>query len=385
MENKDKKRSFFTVISTIQCILYTIIAVLFILYFWTKITDVFDSSILFVAATGLAYILSHVIHTFVHEAGHLLFGLLTGYRFVSFKAFNVIFVKSNGKIRRKRAIVIPGIVGQCLMAPPDIKNGKMPFFLYNLGGSLLNLIVGGVFLVLYYVLSDMYVISAFMITFAIIGFLMAILNIVPMSTGSIDNDGLNTVRVVKNKNLLRILWIQLKVAEQGASGVRLRDLPEEWFFIPSLEDMEGGLSSAVGILSYTRLLELGKLDEATKAIGSMLAPELGICGLHRALLIQDRIYAELMGNKDKKLINNLLASKEIALLDRIKNDISPFRVKYAMALLYENNADKANWIEKEFNNVALTFPYPADIEQERDLMAMAKSRYETELKEKINE
>ena len=42
------------------------------------------------------------LQTVIHELGHLLFGLATGYKFSSFRIGGVIFVKDNGKLRVKR-------------------------------------------------------------------------------------------------------------------------------------------------------------------------------------------------------------------------------------------------------------------------------------------
>ena len=71
-----------------------------------------------------------------HELGHLIAGLLTGYRFVSFRIFSFMLVRSEGKWKIRR-MSVPGTGGQCLMAPPRKKNGYYPFALYNLGGILL--------------------------------------------------------------------------------------------------------------------------------------------------------------------------------------------------------------------------------------------------------
>ena len=38
----------------------------------------------------------------IHEAGHLVFGLATGYRFSSFRVFNLILLKEEGKLRFKK-------------------------------------------------------------------------------------------------------------------------------------------------------------------------------------------------------------------------------------------------------------------------------------------
>ena len=80
----------------------------------------------------------------IHEAGHLIFGLMSGYRFCSFRVFSFIWMKENGKIKLKRLSLV-GTAGQCLMAPPDLVNGKIPIVLYHLGGVTMNLISAVIF------------------------------------------------------------------------------------------------------------------------------------------------------------------------------------------------------------------------------------------------
>ena len=85
----------------------------------------------------------------VHEAGHLVFGLLTGYRFSLFRIGSLTFLRDpvSGKIRVKR-MQLAGTGGQCLLVPPQPVDGKIPFALYHLGGSLMNLIASAIFFAL---------------------------------------------------------------------------------------------------------------------------------------------------------------------------------------------------------------------------------------------
>ena len=66
-----------------------------------------------------------LIQLIIHEAGHLIFGLMTGYRFSSFRIANLMWVKLDGRIQCRK-LHIAGTCGQCLMIPPDLKDGKMP-------------------------------------------------------------------------------------------------------------------------------------------------------------------------------------------------------------------------------------------------------------------
>ena len=78
------------------------------------------------------------VHIIIHELGHLVFGLLTGYQFASFRIGSLMFVKKQEKIKVKKFSLM-GTGGQCLMMPPKMENGSMPYRLYNLGGVIFNL------------------------------------------------------------------------------------------------------------------------------------------------------------------------------------------------------------------------------------------------------
>ena len=73
----------------------------------------------------LLLVLAYVLQVVVHEGGHLVCGLLTGYRALSFRIGRVLLVKLDGRWRL-RAYHIPGTGGQCLMAPPAQENPPLP-------------------------------------------------------------------------------------------------------------------------------------------------------------------------------------------------------------------------------------------------------------------
>lgn len=114
-----------------------------------KLRSVEFSEACMAAGVGiLAFIVSLLIIIPVHEFGHLICGLLSGYKFVSFRIFNLTFVNIDGKIRVKHYSVA-GTGGQCLLSPPDFPLDKIPTTLYNFGGVLANIILGLVMLPLY--------------------------------------------------------------------------------------------------------------------------------------------------------------------------------------------------------------------------------------------
>ena len=72
-----------------------------------------------------AFVLTFFLNVALHEAGHLICGLRSGYRFVSYRLGSLMWMRENGRIVLKR-FSLAGTGGQCLMAPPDLKDGKMP-------------------------------------------------------------------------------------------------------------------------------------------------------------------------------------------------------------------------------------------------------------------
>ena len=73
----------------------------------------------------IAFIVSIAVLVIIHEAGHLVCGLLSGYRFVSFRIFNFTIIKIDGKLR-VRKYSIAGTGGQCLLTPPSLPLEKIP-------------------------------------------------------------------------------------------------------------------------------------------------------------------------------------------------------------------------------------------------------------------
>ena len=123
-----------------------------------------------------------LLHMIIHEIGHLICGLISGYKFSSFRIMNFILIQKNGKLKIKR-LTIAGTGGQCLMAPPDMKDEKIPILLYNLGGPIFNLIAGIIFLLIFFILMPYPLVGASVFVFSLVGIIFAVLNGIPMPMG----------------------------------------------------------------------------------------------------------------------------------------------------------------------------------------------------------
>lgn len=318
----------------------------------------------------LGLIVAIYLQTVIHEAGHLVFGLLTGYQFSSFRVASFMWVKERGKIRFRR-LTIAGTGGQCLMVPPDLVDGKMPVVWYNLGGSLMNLIAAAVCLGLWALLRGTMV-GVFLLIMAIVGTAFALMNGIPMRMGTVDNDGYNALSLGRNPAAMRALWVQLKCNEQLARGVRLKDMPEEWFILPADEDLGNSLVAAISVFACNRLMDAHRFEEADALMERYLNMDTGIVGLHKSLLICDRIYCELIGENRTDKLDSLLTKEQKKFMKAMKKFPSVVRTQYVYTLIGEKESAKVEQIKKQFEQVAKTYPYPSDVQAEREFMAIAE-------------
>ena len=302
----------------------------------------------------------------IHEAGHLVCGLASGYRFSSFRIMNLMWVKENEKIKFKRFSLV-GTGGQCLMAPPDLINGKIPVVLYNLGGPLMNIITALIFLCIYFLAPDGSRLSVIMLISFIVSAGIGIINGVPMKMGVINNDGYNAYALTQNREALQAFWLQMKVNEQTTKGIRLKDMPTEWFFVPSDEKMRNSMIAVTGVLACNHFMDEQNFEEADKIMRHLLEIESGIVGIHRQLLICDRMYCELIAGRKEKA-EEMLTKEQKSFMKSMKKYPSVLRTEYTYALLGENDISKAETIKTAFEKCAKTYPYPSEIDAERELL-----------------
>ena len=308
----------------------------------------------------------------IHEAGHLVFGLISGYRFSSFRIGSFMWLKENDKIVCKK-LSLAGTGGQCLMVPPQMQDGKIPVILYNLGGCIMNLVAGAVFLIIYLLIPNGTMISLFCLMMVLIGVAIALMNGIPLRLGTVDNDGYNALSLGKNPDAMGAFWLQLKANEQIAKGIRLKDMPDEWFAVPDDEAMQNSMVATQGVLAANRLMDQQRFSEADRLIAHLLEIDSGIVGLHRSLMICDRMYCELIRDNRKEILAEMHTKEQIQFMKAMKQFPSVVRTEYAYALLALKDTAKANAALNLFEKAAKTYPYPSDVQAERELMEIADS------------
>ena len=172
----------------------------------------------------IAGVVVFILQVIIHEAGHLVFGLLSGYKFISFRVFDFKIIKDgNGKLKI-RFERLAGTGGQCLMRAPEYVEGKFKYKLYLLGGVTFNIVFSVVF---WLILPNYYT-----LLFALIGFALAFLNLIPMGF----NDGMTFYHASKDETTRFVLYLQLEYVYYQSIGKNLLiEKPEVVEKINSLE------------------------------------------------------------------------------------------------------------------------------------------------------
>lgn len=331
----------------------------------------FSTSFLEIMLTLVSFYLAAFLQIIIHEGGHLIAGLMSGYKFLSFRIGSFMIIKNNDHFEFK-SFSLAGTGGQCLMSPPDMKDGKFPNKFYNLGGVIANFLSVPVALIFSYISGDNTILSEFFFLLALGGLFYAIVNGLPIKSNTINTDGYNALELNKDKEALFSLWVQLKMNEQIIKGVSLKDMPSEWFKLPPKEKMNNSLISCRAVFYENRLMEEHKFKDALKVIDDLLDND-NIVGVYRELLKCDKIYIELVEN-DVVSVDKLYDANLQTFMKSMKNFPTVIRTEYTYNLLYKKDVDMANKIMEKFEKCSKRYPYPTDIESERELMDIATKK-----------
>jgi len=312
-----------------------------------------------------------LVQIVVHELGHLVFGLLTGYGFSSFRIGSLILIKKPDGLKLRR-VSLAGTGGQCLMAPPEMKDGKMPYVLYNLGGVLMNLFFSALLFGVSLLIASQSAWRTLFQMFAAIGVILAIPNGLPLN-GDVANDGMNAVSLGKNPEALTAFRTQLLINEQVVQGKRLSDMPEEWFAMPSEEGMKNVLVVAIAVFRANRIMDEHRFEDAKAYIRQLLNdPGVNLEGIYRKLLNCDLIYCELVDDDPDDALP--LMDKEMrAFCKSMKTSPTILRTEYVLALLGEKDAQKVQKLLEIFRKRAKRYPYEGEIQAELELIGIAES------------
>ena len=318
-------------------------------------------------------ILLSYISIIVHEAGHLVFGLMSGYGFSSFRIGSMMWVKQDGKIRLRR-LSLAGTGGQCLMVPKGEAESKAQLIMFNLGGVIANVVLAALFALLYYLSLRVILLALIFLFGAIVSFFIAITNGIPIDVGGIANDGMNALHLSKNPDAATAFRNQLLMNAAQTNGASLEQMPDEWFKLPDGTDMQNVHCASIAVFRANRCFATQDTITAENEIIRVLHSGYNVIGLHRGLLTLDLIYCRLVNNSDAD-ISSLFTPELKKIMRAMKTFPAVIRTEYAIALLVENDENKATKILREFDKNTKNYPYQQDAILERSLILKVSEIY----------
>ena len=329
--------------------------------------------VLGMAGGMIVILIAYFIQAVIHEAGHLVFGLFTGYKFISFRIGSVMFIKENGKLRIKLYNVV-GTGGQCLMMPPTW-NEKIPYRLYNFGGCITNVVSAFAFLAVFLMAEKGSFISLFSGMLCAVGFGNALINGIPLQINGISNDGRNALLLGKDEVSLRAFWLQLYVNGLMAEGERMRNLPEQWFFLPEGEQLSDPIICTVGVMRYNYYYDCHDFENAEETAEYMLKAK-GLLGLHKNELLCELLFLKIFRGAGEEEIKEIYTHALDKYIKATANYVSRRRLAYAYQLLFRKNITMAQKCLELFERTVKTYPYSAEIENEKEVIELIKSKAE---------
>ncbi len=314
-----------------------------------------------IACSFISLFVAAILQFALHETGHLLFGLASGYSFSSIRLGKYALVKDCNGFHIKK-FHIQGTGGQCLMTlPPDTDPERVPYFWYNAGGVLVNLLLVAISFVVLRSLDLGIVGENFFFMLAFTGAFVALLNGIPLSFNGLSNDGRNILLIWRDKRSRRFFLRMLQLAGGLAQGKRLKDLPREWFEdIPV--DTPKDYFLLTNRINYAALLEdQGHFDEARQVYEEIAAFGKDVPGLIKLETGADHILMELLTTARPDVVDQLY-DKTLQAYIQSSYKYSPVKIAtlYAIALLHEGDTNRARQLLHEMETHRNDFLMPGE-------------------------
>lgn len=280
----------------------------------------------------IVYIFFLILAIPLHEAGHLVFGLLSGYRFLSYRVFSFLWYKDGDKVSfqiSKSSLA----VGQCLLTPPE-NESDFKFILYNLGGGLANLLVAGVSLAIFLLADPGKVLLNVLVSILVANGVMGLMNLLPMKL-SVPNDGMNVWAATRSKAATHGLYLMFRLNSDTMGGKRYSDYEESFFATDDKPDGSNYMAAYPLMCKAAWLYDIGKYKDSMDVYDDLDVEKLQ--PYYRKSVYADYVYYYSAHEKDEQKAREYFEKKGMAQL--IHSDMLPF-LRIRAAYEYFINDDR---------------------------------------------
>ena len=209
----------------------------------------------------ITVLIAVILQIIIHEGGHLVTGLLTGYKFVSFRFLNWTLIRKDGRLQWRK-FDLAGTGGQCLLAPPDKPVEDIDTRWYNAGGVLANVITAVLAIVLIWACELPTWLDILLAMMALIGIAFALMNGIPLKIGGVANDGSNLFQLEKDLPGKQCFCNVLELNARNQEGEPYKEMPERLFQVPDPIDWKNSMHFAAVLASASRKQSLLQWEES---------------------------------------------------------------------------------------------------------------------------
>ncbi len=324
----------------------------------------------------IVFCLSFYLSTIIHESGHLVMGLLTGYEFVSFRVGNFTIVKENGKLVRRK-FNIAGTGGQCILTHKTVDNPQdIPYFWYHFGGVFFNFLTMLVCIPVILIADNPFIRLGFVLL-AFVSLILGIMNITPTKAMGVGTDGYNLLLLKKSPVDRVVIYKTSVINAMQYQGIRLEDIPDEILTFTD-EEKECVLGVAATIIEANVLMNRHDFKSAEE-IYTEVADNENNAGLYRNECKCEKMFCMIMNGCSKEEIDGVY-DKELKKYIKVTENtyISRKRLLYAYYLIIEKDNEKA---EREYNlakKMESTYPAKGEYLSEMALIEYVKNTMQEE-------
>lgn len=316
----------------------------------------------FIIHLPLAAILGFVLQIIIHEIGHFIGGLITGWRFLFIQIFNLVVLQKDNKI----SFMVSRDIGfKCIMAPLNLSQDA---YMYTIGGCLFNLMSGLFGLIFAFILPISFIVWAYLWCFSVFGIGMFIINGVFSRKKSYVCSDKTCFNLLRSNNLNKICHnAQLIIAKHLMQGLTYKNMGNELICLCP-DNANNDILAYQAVLEFYYHLDDGDFLKARLALEKVknkdvLCREIeDVIEMELAYLsmINDiRMITELLCNAKKELFLNKINDIGRIIMDHErKGDIHSERVVVVFntyKLLFSDNIFNAvNYLDKASKSVTGT-------------------------------
>lgn len=316
----------------------------------------------------ICILVAYYFNVVLHEFGHALFGLLTGYRLFGIQVGRRIYIRNvyNGQWNKKVDQPI-GYLGRCLMMPKERKDiNNYPFVLCYAGGVIINGVIAMSCIPLIELTKDCKVVVIPIVAIFWTALWLALGNGLPLydeKTG-VGTDGHSIYHMLRDADIRRYVWCCRYIEGMEYSGIRLKDIPEKYYLLYEQGDISKIGASDLKYNHIEYLIDCGQYELAARKLDELMAERITRDIFYKQLICE-RIWIALLMNETDVLKELYNESVKKFIINNMNSDYSVIRILYRYYML-QGDIENLDIIKRKFDELCDIYPSRGRVMMERD-------------------